>query len=134
MSSIEHLSTVGAFRPSTPARLTVVAGVTSRPRSDQAEHTAVRPRVAMIPNESSDSKSTHDFPQFPGEEFMSHAATQYKEQAEARFASRGILGLQPNQPRPPSVRGRQPQGRHAVQLGGACVRYALVDQAPRLLI
>ena len=38
-----------------------------------------------------DSDSLHAFPQFPGEEFMSHAATQYREQAEARFASRGIF-------------------------------------------
>ena len=36
--------------------------------------------------------SSHDaFPQFPGENVQSHAATQYKEAAEARFAARNLL-------------------------------------------
>ena len=45
----------------------------------------------MIPNESSDAKARQDYPQFPGEEFLSHTAAVYQEQMEARFASRGIL-------------------------------------------
>ena len=39
------------------------------------------------------------FPAFPGEDFLAHAATQYREQAEARLATMGLLtvcdGMQP---------------------------------------
>ena len=34
-----------------------------------------------------------DFPQFPGEDFLAHAATLYLEQADARLAGRGLLAL-----------------------------------------
>ena len=36
---------------------------------------------------------TSSFPQFPGENFLAHEATQYKEQAEARFAQRQLLAV-----------------------------------------
>ena len=35
--------------------------------------------------------SLNAFPQFPGENVHAHAATQYKEAAEARFAARNLL-------------------------------------------
>ena len=45
----------------------------------------------MIPKEPSDTTRAVDFPQYPGEEVLSHAAALYKEKAEARFASLGLL-------------------------------------------
>ena len=43
------------------------------------------------------------FPQFPGEDFLAHAGTQYKEQAEARLASRSLLAVAQGD-YPPSVK------------------------------
>ena len=37
-----------------------------------------------------DSTGDMDFPQFPGEDFLAHAATLYLEQADARLAGRGL--------------------------------------------
>jgi len=34
-----------------------------------------------------------DFPQFPGEDFLAHTATQYLEAAEARFAKLKLLAV-----------------------------------------
>ena len=39
-----------------------------------------------------------DFPQFPGEDFLAHAATQFQEQAEARLANRGLLAVAEGHP------------------------------------
>ena len=46
-------------------------------------------------NDSSTTRDhdAQDFPKFPGEEFHAHAASQYKEQAEARLAAHQLLAV-----------------------------------------
>ena len=41
----------------------------------------------MIPKEPSDATRSGGFPQFPGEEVLSHAAALFLEKAEARLAT-----------------------------------------------
>ena len=43
------------------------------------------------------------FPTFPGEDFLAHAGSQYKEQAEARLAARSLLAVAQGD-YPPSVK------------------------------
>ena len=45
----------------------------------------------MIPKEPGTATSDKDFPQYPGEDALSHAAKLYQEKVEARFASIGYL-------------------------------------------
>ena len=45
-----------------------------------------------------DSTGDLEFPQFPGEDFLAHAATLYLEQAEARLAGRGLLAVAQGHP------------------------------------
>ena len=47
----------------------------------------------MIPNEPNDATRASGFPQFPGEEVLSHAAALFLEKAEARLASLGLLAV-----------------------------------------
>ena len=59
------------------------------------EH-GLSPAVHGTPSSSSrreQQPALMDFPQFPGEDFYAHAGTQYKEQAEARFANLKLLGV-----------------------------------------
>ena len=44
-------------------------------------------------DDSTKTLSTQSFPQRPGEEPHAHAATQYKEAAEARLAEKGLLAV-----------------------------------------
>ena len=41
----------------------------------------------MIPKEPGTATTDKDFPQYPGENALSHAAKLYQEKVEARFAS-----------------------------------------------
>ena len=52
----------------------------------------------MIPNEPSDATRASGFPQFPGEEVLSHAAALFLEKAEARLASLGLLAVAEGMP------------------------------------
>ena len=52
----------------------------------------------MIPNEPKDATRSSGFPQFPGEEVLSHAAALFLEKAEARLASLGLLAVAEGMP------------------------------------
>ena len=52
------------------------------------------------------SKSRLELPQFPGEDFLAHAGTQWLEQAEARLASAGLLAVAEGDD-PPSCKSRR---------------------------
>ena len=65
----------------------------------------------MIPKEPSDAARPSDFPQYPGEEVLSHAGTLYREKAEARFASLGLLA---------AAEGHQSEATKAIVLGKFC--------------
>ena len=59
--------------------------------------------MAPSGTKSEDATGDMEFPQFPGEDFLAHAATLYLEQADARLAGRGLLAVaQGHAPRRPA--------------------------------
>ena len=82
-------------------RFSVVAVLRGRAwHGCQARNIVRRPRIIPMAEKHTASGV---FPQFPGEDFLAHAGTQYKEQAEARLASRSLLAVAQGD-YPPSVK------------------------------
>ena len=87
---------IGRQRVSSPSRhrLSVVAvhRVAALP---SMQHGRFAASGATTPDKKNTALGAADFPQFPGEDFLAHAATQFKEQAEARLAARSLLTRHP---------------------------------------